>query len=371
MIKLVLILPLLAAMLSSCNSNFVNIDKNVETGVVLIVNEPNLVKNIVPYVKLDPSLDSDSGIQKIPKFSPDGNFNKLIPGADIGSGFIINKNIIITNNHVVAGVNRNITIRGYNDMKYYKATIIARDAVADLAILKIDDWKDFDENVHPTILHWGESSDLLPGQQVWAIGNPYGFVSTLTSGIVSNSLRPDAEGQIYYVQTDASINPGNSGGPLFNKFGSVVGINTAIFGTKGYLGLSMTSDLAKKEISDMLNGGLIKNGYIGISMKPSDDQHHVMVYAIAKDTNAGKAGLLPGDIINSIYSPDSGTLVGIKEFYQLKYQIKLLDPGAEVVLYVTRKNHKGIIKINFILEGNKAKIDSLELNAKPKSTQMH
>ena len=153
-------------------------------------------------------------------------FFQLYPEEGTGSGFIVNADgTILTNNHVVRGSSQ-LTVK-LSDMKSYKAKVLGTDAGNDLALIKIDAGRKL-----PT-LRLGDSGALVVGQKVLAIGNPFGLEGTLTTGVVSSlnrKLQTEEERLEGMIQTDAAINPGNSGGPLLDSHGSVIGINTAIYG---------------------------------------------------------------------------------------------------------------------------------------------
>src|SRR6516165_3363580 len=156
-------------------------------------------------------------------------FFQVFPQKGIGSGFIINEDgEIITNNHVVNG-SRNLTVT-LSDKKQYPATVLGIDRRNDIAILKIKADKKL------PYVKLGNSDNLVVGQKVLAIGNPFGLEGTLTTGIVSSlgrSLQSDEGVQLEgLIQTDAAINPGNSGGPLLDSSGNVIGINTAIYSSQ-------------------------------------------------------------------------------------------------------------------------------------------
>src|SRR3984885_8157113 len=156
-------------------------------------------------------------------------FFQVFPQKGIGSGFIINdEGEIVTNNHVVSG-SRNVTVT-LSDKKQYPATVIGIDRNSDLAILRIH------ANGKLPFVRLGNSDNLVVGQKVLAIGNPFGLEGTLTTGIVSSLGRSlqneDGNPLEGLIQTDAAINPGNSGGPLLDSSGNVIGVNTAIYGSQ-------------------------------------------------------------------------------------------------------------------------------------------
>ena len=197
-------------------------------------------------------------------------FFQVFPQKGIGSGFIINADgEIVTNNHVVSG-SRNVTVT-LSDKSHYQATVLGIDRRNDLAILKIN------ANKKLPFVHLGNSDDLVVGQKVLAIGNPFGLEGTLTTGIVS-SLGRSLEGEEGntlegLIQTDAAINPGNSGGPLLDSSGYVIGINTAIFGSQTAsgeagsigIGFAMPINRAKEKLDEYSKTGRISRPVLGIS----------------------------------------------------------------------------------------------------------
>jgi len=180
-------------------------------------------------------------------------FFEVYPSKDQGSGFLITADgKILTNNHVVANERQlEVTL---SDQTRYKATLLSRDEANDVALLQITP-----RGKLPT-LHLGDSDALQVGQKVLAIGNPFGLQGTLTVGIVSSlgrSIRGDNDQTLEgLIQTDAAINPGNSGGPLLDSAGNVVGINTAILGPNGNIGIgfAMPINRAKLMLDDFRAG---------------------------------------------------------------------------------------------------------------------
>jgi S1-C subfamily serine protease len=198
-------------------------------------------------------------------------FFQVFPQKGIGSGFIINaEGDIVTNNHVVDG-SRNLTVT-LSDKKQYKATVVGLDRRSDLAILHIK----ADRKL--PFVRLGNSDDLLVGQKVLAIGNPFGLEGTLTTGIVSSlgrSLQSEDGAPLEgLIQTDAAINPGNSGGPLLDSHGDVIGINTAIYSTPSNnggeagsigIGFAIPINRAKEKLEEYRATGHISHPVLGIS----------------------------------------------------------------------------------------------------------
>src|SRR5580698_6060237 len=197
-------------------------------------------------------------------------FFQVFPQKGIGSGFIINDDgEILTNNHVVSG-SRNITVT-LSDKSHFPATVVGLDRRSDLAILRIHAGHKL------PFVRLGNSDNLVVGQKVLAIGNPFGLEGTLTTGIVS-SLGRSLEGEEGntlegLIQTDAAINPGNSGGPLLDSSGNVIGINTAIYGSQTAsgeagsigIGFAMPINRAKEKLEEYRSTGHISHPTLGIS----------------------------------------------------------------------------------------------------------
>ena len=223
----------------------------------------------------------------------------------LGSGFIIDKKgIVVTNNHVIEGAEDIIV--SVNGSTEYKAKVIGKDPYMDIAVLKIESEKKF------IPVSFGDSDKARIGDWVIAIGNPYGFGGTVTSGIISSRNR-DIGLTRYddFIQTDASINIGNSGGPLFNLDGEVIGINTAIIapGQSGSIGIgfAIPSNSASNVISQLLEFGETKRGWLGVriqevtkeiaEVEKLEKPEGALVASISENSPANKAGIKAGDII--------------------------------------------------------------------------
>ncbi len=221
----------------------------------------------------------------------------------LGSGFIIDSNgIVVTNNHVIKGA-EDILVRVNGD-KEYKAKIIGADPLSDIAVLQMETKDKF------TPVKFGNSDKSRIGDWVIAIGNPFGLGGTVTSGIISARNRSIGLSRYEdYIQTDASINQGNSGGPLFNMDGDVIGINTAILGQSGSIGIgfAIPSNSAKKVIDQLIEFGETKRGWLGVriqyvtkeiaEVEKLDKPRGALVASVAENSPSDKAGILSGDII--------------------------------------------------------------------------
>ena len=265
----------------------------------------------------------------------------------LGSGFIIDeKGIVVTNNHVIQGA-EDILVRVNGD-KDYKASVLGADPGMDIAVLQIET----DEKFVP--VKFGDSDKARIGDWVIAIGNPFGFGGTVTSGIISARNRSIGLSRYEdFIQTDASINQGNSGGPLFNMEGDVIGINTAILGPSGNIGIgfSIPSNNATRVISQLIEFGETKRGWLGVriqyvtneiaEVEKLDRPRGALVASVAEGSPSDDAGIKPGDIILEF----DGKL--INEMTELPKIVAATDVGKKVYVKVWR-NQREIMK-NIIL----------------------
>ena len=261
----------------------------------------------------------------------------------LGSGFIIDaKGIVVTNNHVIKDAEDiMVTVNGE---KEYEAKIIGADPLSDLAVLEIQSKDKF------VPVKFGDSDKARIGDWVIAIGNPYGFGGTVTAGIISARNRSIGLSRYEdYIQTDASINQGNSGGPLFDMNGDVIGINTAILGQSGSIGIgfSIPSNSAKKVINQLIEFGETKRGWLGVriqnvtkeiaDVEKLDKPRGALVASVAENSPSDKAGIKAGDIILEF----NGIL--IKEMKELPKIVAQTEVGKTVEVKIWR-NEKELTK---------------------------
>ena len=237
----------------------------------------------------------------------DPRFDRRQRHTSLGSGVIIDgkKGLILTNAHVIqkAGTIKIVL----QDEREFEARIVGADPDSDLAVLRIDS-----EQRLPSI-KMGSSDDLMIGETVIAIGNPFGFSHTVTTGVISalnRSIRSEDREYHDFIQIDASINPGNSGGPLLNINGDLIGINTAIYAKAQGIGFAIPIKKARKIISDLIQHGEVIHAWVGITVQNIDEnvaryleipgQKGVMVTSVEPHSPAKEAGLQEGDIITSM-----------------------------------------------------------------------
>ena len=325
--------------------------KKVENSVVQITSK---VSTVNPYIIINGSpLENQS--------------------TRLGSGFVYDDaGHIITNNHVVAGA-QIVDVR-FVDGNIYSAKVIGTDPSNDIAVLQITD--DFsEEHVIPLIL--GDSSALEVGQQIIAIGNPFGLSNTMTTGIVSQvgRLLPNREAGFSIpnvIQTDAAINPGNSGGPMLNLQGHVIGINTAIQSTTGEfsgIGFAVPSDTIKRIVPSLIEKGFFEHPWLGVSgtsVTPDiakqiglpKNYKGVFVTTLVKDGPAQKAGLQEATY-NAKQELKGGDIITALDGHQIRdiddLVIYLADNkkvGDSVVIEIHRDN--SVIELTTILQARPA-----------------
>ena len=261
----------------------------------------------------------------------------------LGSGFIIDEEgIVVTNNHVIEGA-EDIVVQ-VNGEKQLKAKVIGADPLSDIAVLKIESKEKF------LPVRFGNSDKARIGDWVIAIGNPFGLGGTVTSGIISARNRSIGLSRYEdYIQTDASINSGNSGGPLFDMNGDVIGINTAILGRSGNVGIgfSIPSNSAKIVIDQLIKFGETKRGWLGVriqdvtkeiaDVEKLDEPRGALVASVAPNSPSEKAGVKSGDIILEFNGEK------IDQMKELPMIVARTEVGKKVKVKIWR-NKKEIIK---------------------------
>ena len=289
----------------------------------------------------------------------------------LGSGFIISDDgTVITNNHVIQGA-EDVFVRVNGDQEF-KAKILGADPGMDLAVLKIESDKKF------VPVKFGDSDKARIGDWVIAIGNPFGLGGTVTAGIISARNRSIGLSRYEdFIQTDASINQGNSGGPLFNMNGDVIGINTAILGQSGSIGIgfAIPSNSADRVIKQLIEFGETKRGWLGVriqtvtkeiaDVEKLDKPRGALVASVADGSPSDKGGIKAGDIILEFDGKP------IKEMVELPKIVAQTDVGKKVVVKVWR-NKREITK-NIILGRLETSEDFKEqtiITEKPKEVEI-
>jgi len=270
----------------------------------------------------------------------------------LGSGFVVESDgYILTNSHVVAQADEIIVSFGDGHdsrAKEYPAKLIAADPKTDIALIKIDVSKKL-----PT-LTLGDSSKLQVGEQVMAIGNPFGFAQSVTVGVVSAKGRVIGAGPYDdFIQTDASINPGNSGGPLLNTRGEVIGINSAIYtgGARGNIGIGFAIPIdSVKSIYDDLKKGKVKRGWLGVAITnvtkelqdamSLPDRKGALVSQVIDNSPAEKSGIKRYDVITGFNGEK------VLSSSHLPRIVAAVKPGSKAVIDVIRDGKTISIPVN-------------------------
>lgn len=269
-----------------------------------------------------------------------------------GAGVIVSpEGRLITNAHVVTGVDRvKVTL---NDGRIFDGRVLGIDSLTDVAVVKIEG-----KNLPTAPL--GNSEEIIPGQWAIAIGNPLGLDNTVTIGIISAIGRSSsqvgiADKRVRFIQTDAAINPGNSGGPLLNELGEVIGINTAIRADAQGLGFAIPIETAKRIADQLFSNGRADHPFLGIQMEEINANNKksisakyglnfsldqgVLIVQVVENTPASKAGIMPGDILQSING------IMMKTPTQVQEKVEESSVGENLILEINRQGKTQVINV--------------------------
>jgi serine protease Do len=270
----------------------------------------------------------------------------------LGSGFIISPDgYIVTNNHLIQGVNGTGTVDSVTitlaDRREFPARIVGRDSTSDLALLKI-------EGSNLPFVNFGDSTRARVGDWIVAIGNPYGLGGTVTAGIISALHRGGITGGAYdrYIQTDAAINMGNSGGPMFDMAGNVIGINSALISPTGAsvgIGLAIPAEAAKPVIDALRRGQRPQRGYLGVGLQPLDENiasalglqkdRGELVRSVVPGEPAAKAGVQQGDVILRVNGQE------VTPDQTVSYLIANSSVGGKVPVEIIRDGRRQTVQV--------------------------
>src|SRR5690242_10211219 len=308
----------------------------------------------VNYAKLDAALTDEESINVrvyrqaspavaniLTKATEYDFFMDPVPVEGAGSGFVIDsKGFILTNNHVVEGAQSIEVVLG--DQSRYPAKVVGADPRNDVALIKIEP-----KNKPLVALSLGDSSTIQVGQKVLAIGNPFGFQSTLTTGVISALGRTVQTSQTTFIdeaiQTDAAINRGNSGGPLINSHGEVIGINSAIYtptGTTAGIGFAIPINTAKRIAHDLITDGRVHQAFLGIQSFPVGGylsqalelpvKDGLLVQTVTRGGPAAASGIRGGDQV---------ALLGMQRLYI----------GGDVIVAIDGQKVASPLDVNLVL----------------------
>jgi len=311
-------------------------------------------------------LTPDGSSDKPQSEGPSPNQFPQVPGHEqaLGSGFIVSQDgYILTNNHVVGNADLVLVVVG--DEEPVRAEVVGKDPLTDLAVIRVRDRDNL------PVLPFADSDKLQVGDWVIAIGQPFGLSHTVTSGIISALGRSDIDLATYedFIQTDAAINPGNSGGPLVTLDGRVVGVNTAILGPQGNIGIgfAIPANMAKDVYEQIRKNGKVIRGFLGVSIQdltpdltsalglPADTRG-VLISHVAEASPAGAAGLQQDDVIVQF---DDRPVLTAGAF---QTQVSMFQPGTKVSVVVLRNNVKQSLTVEL---GTRAKAAALKPTPQP------
>lgn len=256
--KKVLSASILSLLLFGCNMSTTDLVSSVRPGVVLIMNQK----------------DTSSG--------------------GIGTGFILQDNQIVTNQHVIDGNGKLTVVSGSSERKY-DAVVVYSDPVSDIAVIRLKDWELFDKNESPVNLVLGKSDEVKAGDKIVVVGHPWGLHWTVSEGIVSAKNRRAGPNPKFMDQVDAKLYQGNSGGPIFNEDGEVVCISNMMLAMEGgSYGFCIPSDLVNKVLYDLNVFGEVKWNALNISVEVTDEGN-VLAKTLEPNGAADKAGIKEND----------------------------------------------------------------------------
>ncbi len=342
---------------------------NQPAGAQTAQNEPGAIQASVPragapmsfadmVAKLQPSVVNISTTQRVTvntnpfAGTPFEQFGRGQGGPvtrqaeSLGSGFLISADgYIVTNNHVVTAGTRSAVVESINvtlaDRREYKARLVGRDPLSDLAVLKID-------GTNLPFVRFGDSRQARVGDWVVAIGSPFGLGGSVTAGIISATHRVTGGGAYdRFIQTDASINRGNSGGPMFDLQGNVIGINSQILSPTGGnvgIGFAIPAEQARPVVETLMRGTAVNRGYLGVGSQdltadiadalgiPKD--RGALVSRIEPGEAAAKADIRQGDVIVRVNGQD------VNPEQSLSYLVANIAPGTRVPIELIRDGNR-------------------------------
>lgn len=329
--------------------SFADLVEQVRPSVVSILVEREVEARRLAGPQFFFPFGAPDGFQFGPRRAPDGEGDEFGDEQTVqgqGSGFFIDAaGHVVTNNHVIEDAEK-IEVR-LADGSTRAAKLVGRDELTDLAVLKVDGLKG------QPYVQFADDVALRVGDWVLAVGNPFGLGGSVTSGIVSAIGGQERAGQFLdYIQIDAPINRGNSGGPTFDLKGRVVGVNTAIYSPNGGsvgIGLAIPAAVAKATVDQLIRGGAVTRGWLGVSIQPVTQDiaaavgrkglKGALIASVAPDAPAARAGLLDGDIVIDINGQP------IADSNALSRVIAGIKPGARANLRVLRSGQEKVIPV--------------------------
>ena len=259
---------------------------------------------------------------------------------ELGAGFFIEENLIITNYHVVIG-NKIINISIQDSNYVWKTTVLSYSEEHDIALLSIDDWDNFSSKEKWKVLEFVSSKTAKVGEEVYAFGHPWGLSWTFSSGILSKKdrLLPSST-SVLFLQTDSKVYQGNSGGPLFDKYGKVLGINSLMrSGNGGSYGFVIPSDYVKKVVYGLKKYDNSMIMRLGVSLGLTENREYVTIKDILYNSAAYECKLQKGDIILEVKTAVSVVYQKVKNTLDMVKELLVLNMDQNIINIMIKRNN--------------------------------
>lgn len=279
------------------------------------------------------------GVVLITNELPDGQ-------GGLGTGFIVDDNIIVTNDHVIDGSGK-LNVYLMNSKRKYEAEVLYTDKAVDIAILKLKNWTKFKDTEKPVILVLGDSAESPVGSRILAMGHPWGLSWSISEGIISAKNRRMDNNPKFLDQVDAHVFQGNSGGPVFDTEGEVICINELMLSKEGgSYGFCIPSNLVKKVLYDFKTFKEVRWRAMNVEVALTDDGSSVILKTVEPNGAAGKAGLKDGDKVLRIYTPNNHP-----------QGVEPKDPNDLITEMAQLKGDEELIKLEIERNGEKMMFD--------------
>jgi serine protease Do len=264
----------------------------------------------------------------------------------IGTGFIIEDNVIVTNEHVIGGGGI-LQVQLPSSPKRYDATVVYEDKIADIAVIKVNDWEKFNTEQSPVKLKFGDSEKLSAGDKIVVVGHPWGLHWTVSEGIMSSKDRKTDTRPKYLDQIDAKLFQGNSGGPVFNEDGEIICVSNMMLSNEGgSYGFCIPSVLVKKVLNDFNAFKEVRWRSLNAQIGPDDTGDGVYIKVLESGGAAESAGLKVDDRILKIFTSLNKDGLKVNSSDQLTIELATLDGSEEMIkLLVDRAGQEVLVDV--------------------------
>lgn len=259
-----------------------------------------------------------------------------------GTGFIIDENLIVTNNHIIDG-NGELFVYSPNSSRKYKASIVSKDKTSDLATLKLVDWDAFNKNEKPNILSLSDEQTEL-GEKIIVVGHPWGLTWSISEGIISGKNRKHTPTPQFLDQVDAHVFQGNSGGPIFDNEGNVACVSVLMLpGAGGSYGFCIPSVLVDKVLSDLKEYNEVRWRSLNAGIELTENSE-IKITEVQSNNAADKAGIEVGDIITKVYTDQYKNGLPIKSSTDLLTALASMKGSEEILTIDIIRNGEAMRK---------------------------